>query len=104
MSGAAFGFDKKIDEYERASESANGIPARVIQMMTETQRERARPSIRQMYDETFDLKHIEMWYDYALFIRGTTDEIVKARQKDHESGIKYFSVLGDTRLDIRFIR
>lgn len=101
MSNAIIWFDRKNADPGKA---ANGVPAAVIgRMKDEPQNQRTHlQHIRKRPEDV--LSHIELSPDYALFIRGTTSDIVEALSADMAYGIQHVGVVNDDRLHIRYFR
>lgn len=109
MSDALFWFDHRNRPYvddERLA--ANGDPARVIKAFEgnlggkgATQGQLS-PDLWNMW--RMPLTHVEVGSAFALFMRGTTGDLVKAVEGDLKKDIRRLAIMGDNVLEIRYVR
>lgn len=109
MSDALFWFDHRTkpggDDPRLA---ADGDPEKVIKAFKGdlggkgvTQRQLS-PDLWNMWQES--LTHIEIKSTFALFMRGTTNDLVKAVERDVGKDIRRLVIIGDDILEIRYVR
>lgn len=109
MSDALFWFDHRNRPYvDDARLAADGDPEKVIKAFKGdlggkgvTQRQLS-PDLWNMWQKP--LTHVEIMSDFALFMRGTTDDLVKAVERDVKKDIRRLVIIGADILEIRYIR
>ncbi len=104
MSDARFWFDKLDPTHaDRFALGDHRFPSKVIEML-EHPSEVTWPYMWKMYEGRLNSSHIEFDKEYALFMRGTTSELLKALELDASRGIDFVMVRKEVFLDIRYFR
>lgn len=103
MADAHFWFDQRIANSNHPdTRGDHRYPPRIIRMLESG--DTTWPSLRKMYAEVPNLKHVEFDRQYALFMRGTTGELTGALKKDIAGGVGHLAVLRENAIDLRYVR
>lgn len=104
MSDARFWFDKLDPTHaDRYAKGDHRFPHKVVEMLKNAA-EVTWPHMWKIYDGRLNSNHLEFDKEYALFMRGTTSELLKALKLDTEKGIDFVAVRKENFLDIRYFR
>lgn len=103
MSDAHFWFDRRIaNSNDPDAQGDHRYPPKIIRMLESG--ETTWPSLRKMYAEAPNLKHVEFDRQYAFFMRGTTGELTGALKKDMAAGVGHLAILRENAFDLRYVR
>ena len=108
MSDAIFWFDHRIDNPQQAKgKAANGDLGQVMRGfegkldVLKDGRDPRRPDLSSMWTQS--LAHVEIKSGFALFMMGTTSELVTAIDRDLKK-IRQLVFFGGNTLEIRYVR